>query len=95
MDNPATWLDVVIASAIPITVFGILWIRIRDNKGFGVRMIQFAGVAMIFPSVLLLAMHHELQGEAVAAIFGSVVGYLLSNISKFDERQRDKTAADK
>lgn len=78
-----------IASAFPITLIGIFWERLKSGRGLGVRTIQFTAVSMIVPAVVLLAMRGFLQGEAVAAIIGGVAGYLLSNIAKFDERERD------
>ena len=89
MDTPATWLDVAIATTFPLTLIAIIWTRISTKKGLGVRVIQFMAVAMIVPAVVLLALHNRLQGEAVAAIFGGLAGYLLSSIAKFDERDRD------
>jgi hypothetical protein len=41
---------------------------------------------MVIPGATVLALHGLLQGEAVAAIFGTTVGYLLGSIMRFDER---------
>jgi hypothetical protein len=89
MNNPATWVDVAIASTFPLALVVILINRWMLKRGIGVRIIQFAAVALIVPAVVLLARDGHLQGEAVAAIFGGLAGYLFANISKFDERDRN------
>ena len=94
MDNPATWLEVAIASVMPLTLLAVIVSRILvkgagGKGGIGVRIIQFTAVAMAIPAVTLLALHGRLQGEAVATIFGALAGFLLSSISKFDEQDRN------
>ncbi len=86
--NPATWLDVVIASAFPLALIAIIWNRAQLKRGIAVRAIQFVGVALIVPATTILAIRGLLVGEAVAAIFGTTIGYLLGSISRFDERDR-------
>jgi len=89
MTAPTTWVDVALASTFPLALLVILFNRHLLKRGLGVRIIQFLAVATIIPAVVLLAFRGLLQGEAVAAIFGGVAGYLLSNIAKFDERDND------
>jgi hypothetical protein len=79
-------LQIVLAGTIPTAVLGVIATRLLSGKGVGVRSIQFMAVAAIVPGILLLAIRGLLEGEAVAAILGSTVGYLLSSIAKFDER---------
>jgi hypothetical protein len=94
MSTPATWLDVVMASVMALVLVTVIVSRILVKRaggkgGLSVRVIQFTAVGMIIPAVVLLALHGKLQGEAVAAIVGGLIGYLLSNIAKFDEREND------
>jgi len=86
VSSPATWLDVAIASAFPLALIAVIWNRVQLKRGIGVRAIQFVGVAMIVPAATILSLRGVLQGEAVAAIFGTTVGYLLASIMRFDER---------
>lgn len=60
--------------------------RIISGKGIGVRAIQFVAVATVVPAVVVLAMQGLMQGETVAAILSGLIGYLLGNVSKFDDR---------
>jgi hypothetical protein len=82
------WVEIMIASVLPLTLLVVLANRIITKKAIGVRIIQFTAVAMTVSGVLLLSLRHLIQGEAVAAIFGGLVGYLFANIAKFDERDR-------
>jgi len=83
---PDEWLQLTLALTIPLAVVGVIWTRLSTGKGVGVRSIQFMAIAAIIPGILLLAVRGLLEGEAVAAIFGATVGYLLSSIAKFDDR---------
>jgi hypothetical protein len=80
------WLDVLIASAFPLALIAVIWNRVQLKRGIAVRSIQFVGVALVVAGSTILALHGLLQGEAVAAIFGTTVGYLLASIMRFDER---------
>ena len=81
-----SWLEIIIASTLPLTLVTVLLNRIITKKATGVRVIQFTAAAMIVPALLLLGLRHLLEGEAIAAILGGLVGYLFANIAKFDER---------
>lgn len=80
-------LQIILAGTIPLAIVGVIATRLLTGKGVGVRSIQFMALAAIIPGILLLALKGLLEGEAVAAIFGATVGYLLSSIAKFDERE--------
>jgi hypothetical protein len=86
MSSPVTWLDIVIASVFPLALIIVALNRAQLKKSIGVRIIQYTGVAMVVPATTMLALHGILEGAAVAAIFGTTVGYLLGSIMRFDER---------
>ena len=88
MNFPSPWIDIALASTLPLSLLVILLNRRSAGKGIGIRTIQFVAVSMMIPATVLLALHGKLQGEAVAAILGALAGYLLSNIAKFEERDR-------
>lgn len=92
--DAATWLEVAVAAVMPLAIVALIISRMLVKSaggkgGIGVRAIQFTAVGLTVPAVTLLALHGRLQGEAVATIFGALAGFLLSSISKFDERDRD------
>ena len=54
--------------------------------GIGARMIQFATVALLIPFLTILGLEEVLKGETIGTIIGGLVGYILSGISKYDEK---------
>jgi hypothetical protein len=81
------WVEIVSALTIPIAILGVLINRIITKKGIGVRAIQWLAVATFPPLIVILALERALDGSAVAALVGAVIGYLFSNISDFDRRE--------
>jgi hypothetical protein len=80
------WVEIASALTIPIAILGVLINRIITKKGIGVRSIQWLAVATFPPLIVILALERALDGSAVAALVGAVIGYLFSNISDFDRR---------
>jgi uncharacterized membrane protein len=83
------WVELVVASAIPLTILGMIANRIMTNKGLGVRAIQYLAVSLGIPVIVLLAMEGILDGAVVGTLLGGVFGYLLSNISNYDKSGSD------
>lgn len=79
------WVQIICALSILTAVIGTVINRIQTNKGIGVRVIQFICAASIVPGLVLLSMNNKLDA-AVAGILGALVGYLFSNIFRFEER---------
>ncbi len=86
----ADLISLILAACVPLGMILVLVPRIFSGKGIGVRAIQFMAIAAIIPGTLLLAFQGLLKGETVAALFGATLGYLLSSIAKFDERDDPK-----
>lgn len=84
--NHLELIEIVLGAAIFVVPSLLVIQRMRSGKGIGVRAIQFVAVATVVPAVVLLAMQGLMQGETVAAILSGVTGYLLGNVSKFDDR---------
>lgn len=80
-------IEILLGTAIALAPMSIVVNRVLTKKGLGVRSIQFLAVSTIVPSLILLAMRGLMQGETVAAILSATIGYLLAQISKFDERE--------
>ena len=80
-------IEMAMGVAIAASPVAIIIRSVLLKKGMGVRAIQFLAVSTIVPGVILLALLKMLEGETVAAIFSGMIGYLLAQISKFDERE--------
>jgi hypothetical protein len=87
------WIELIASASIPIAVVAVIIHRIERQLGIGVRAIQYMALAIIVPLVLILALEGILERSAVGALIGALVGYLFSNIGKYDERKASKEDA--
>lgn len=89
----AFWVKVGIEAVACVVMLGGLWgifsERKRTGRGIGVRIIQFATVVLVLPTILILALQGVLETQTTAALIGAVVGYILSGIGK-DEPPKPK-----
>lgn len=76
------WVEIVLAATMTGTLGGILYERVKKNKGIGVRVIQFLAVGFLIPAVVILALEARLSTDSTAGILGAIVGYVLSGIGK-------------
>jgi len=84
--NTRDWVELIAAGSIPLSVLALFVNRWHSGKSLGVRAIQMLAVAMFMPTIIILSMEKALDGSAVAALIGAVVGYLFANISEYDRR---------
>lgn len=87
IQNHLELIEIILGAAIFAVPVLVVLQRLFAGKGIGVRSIQFVAVATVVPAVVILAMQGLMQGETVAAILAGLVGYLLGNVSKFDDRE--------
>jgi hypothetical protein len=80
------WVELIAAGSIPLAVIALFVNRWHSGKSLGVRAIQTLAVAMFMPAIIILALERVIDGAAVAALVGGVVGYLFANISDYDRR---------
>ena len=85
--NGQELLEVVLAATLLLVPALVLLQRLIAGKGVGVRAIQFIAVGTVVPAVAILGIRGVMQGEAVAAVLAGLVGYVLGNIAKFDDRE--------
>ena len=76
------WVEIAAVLAMIVALGGILYDRIKNKKGIGVRVIQFLAVSFAIPTVLILALEARLSTDATAGILGAIAGYVLSGIGK-------------
>jgi hypothetical protein len=71
----------MIAISLCGTVGGI-WNRLKLNKGIGVRFIQYLGLTVLVPLVVLLSLEKRISEEMTGAIAIASVGGVLAGIGK-------------
>jgi hypothetical protein len=73
---------IVIAGAIVVMLYGlnIVYKRIKAKKqGFGPNTLKAVGVVLLIPTILIMGVFAQFQAETLAALLGTVAGYVLSN----------------
>ena len=56
------------------------------NQGFSPNSLKSLGVILFLPSLVLLAVLTDFKTETLAALFGTVAGYVLSNTENKSEK---------
>ncbi len=72
---------VVVIGAVAIALFG-LWIVYQrltaKDQGFGSNSLRAFGAVLFLPTILIISATTPFQIETLAALLGTVAGYLLS-----------------
>jgi len=75
------WIEIAMAILGTIAVIGVFKTK---TAGWGSKSIQAITVALIVPTVVILAVEGILNSQAVAAIFGGMVGFGAGKASSSD-----------
>ena len=86
-------VELVAAVMLPVTFLGILVQRLWSKKSIGTRVIQFAAVSLMFPTIIILSIEGVLEGTAVGTLLGGLAGYLLSGVSGYDQAKGAQNGA--
>ena len=76
------WVESISVATVPIVIIGMLALLVKQGKGIGPRIIQFVGVCFAFPAILILALEGKIAQESLGFVLGTIMGYVLSGISK-------------
>ena len=77
-----------VVGAVVAMIYGLYIINQRikaKNQGFGPNALKIVGVVLFIPTILILALVTNFQSETLAALLGTVAGYVLSNNNKNDD----------
>lgn len=88
------WVDGGLIVIMAIGVVGLIVTRIKRDSGIGSRAIQFVGVCLVIPSVVILALEDKVSKENVGTILGAVIGYVLAGIGESSDRTRRRRDKD-
>jgi hypothetical protein len=75
---------VAVAGALLIALYGINRIDARmkaRNQGFGPSTLRAFGLVIFLPMLVVLAVVVDFRSEALAALLGTVAGYVLSQLT--------------
>ncbi len=78
-------------------VFGVFHNKLREPrlkegerpraKGLSIRSIQAFTILLVVPGVIILGVLEILHSDAIAAILGGLIGYVLSSLSEHETEQ--------
>ncbi|WP_119395991.1 hypothetical protein [Salinibius halmophilus] len=78
-----TWIHfIAVIGAVAAMLYGlnIIYKRIKaKDQGFGPNTLKAIGVVLFIPTILIMAILTQFQAETLAALLGTVAGYVLSN----------------
>ena len=77
--------NVVVLSLVVIAAVGVIGgicNRIKTSKGIGLRFIQYLGLTVLVPIIVLLSLEDRISQEMTGAIFAAAVGGVLAGIGK-------------
>lgn len=76
------WLAVMAVAGAALTMIlgliGIFWQLHTLNRGFGQDSLRALGTIMFIPTLLILAVVTSFDVSTLAALFGTIAGYILS-----------------
>lgn len=90
------WLEgIAVFGAVLVMVMGVFLVfrRLKElNQGFGPNSLKALGVVIFLPVLMLLALLTDFKTETLAALLGTVAGYVLSNT---EDKAKQQTAKPK
>jgi xanthine/uracil permease len=81
---------IAVAGALLIALYGINRIDARmkaKNQGFGGTTLRALGLVIFIPTLVVLAVVTEFRVEVLAALLGTVAGYVLSQSTSDDQSE--------
>lgn len=83
-----SWLKVAaVVGAVLVMLYGLhkIFQRLTEKQqGFGPNSLKAIGVILFLPTLLILAVLTDFKTETLAALLGTVAGYVLSNSESKD-----------
>ena len=79
-------IEVAMLITIVVGVGGGIWTRVNQNKGIGVRFLQYLGLTALLPIVVVLSLEERISQEMTGAILATAVGATLAGIGKDDSK---------
>lgn len=73
---------IAVFGAVLVMLYGLnrVYTRLKaKNQGFGPNSIRAIGIVLFLPILLMLALLTDFQTETLAALLGTVAGYVLSS----------------
>jgi|GEM_PF-946624 len=99
MDNPdlvIAYLKVVaVLGSFVVMIYGLVLVfsRLKDkNQGFGPNTLRVIGIVIFLPLLLILSVLTEFKTETLAALLGTIAGYVLSESGRGEKTEKAQEA---
>lgn len=86
--NISAGIEVAMAVIMAGGLIGVFIDRCKQEKGIGLRIIQFLALVLVIPAIVILSLEEKLSNETTGALLGTVLGFVLSGIGKDELRKR-------
>jgi hypothetical protein len=87
-------IELALVGGIALAPLLLLVERLIADRGLGARAIQFLAVAMLIPTILVLAIEKVIESATVGTLIGALTGYLLSGIGDYRPDKKKPNAED-
>lgn len=85
---------ITLVGAVVIFGGGLFMVYTKQQGGWGPRNIQALGLALVLPTILILAGMGKMENSVVATLLGAIVGYILGGrfggVDEDKEKDKDK-----
>jgi hypothetical protein len=78
-------VEVIMALAVPVALVAVVWHRIRTEKVWGYRSLQFLAIGVVMSIGMIPALEGVLDRGGIGTLPGAVVGDLVSTASAAKE----------
>jgi hypothetical protein len=73
-------IELLAVGVMVLGTAGVVANRVVTKKGIGYRVLQWLGIVILPPVILILALEKILSGEIVGALIASLVGFVANEI---------------
>jgi hypothetical protein len=87
-------IELILICGIAGSPLLILAERLISDRGLGARVIQFLAVAMLIPTILILAIEKILESATIGTLIGALTGYLLSGVGDYRPEKKKLNSED-
>ncbi len=81
MDTKA-WIELAAAAVLVLGTARVGAHRIVTKKGIGYRVLQWLGIVILPPIVLILALEKTLSSEAAGTLIAILVGFVVNELAR-------------
>ncbi len=79
------WVEGVMLAIAGVGIIGGIWNRIQLKKGIGTLFIQYLGMVVLVPVIVILSLEQRISQEMTGAVAAAAVGGVLASIGQHNK----------